>query len=393
MASWSDIGDPGNLTAGYTIDIKFLNTYINALKERFDFLAINVSNLQEIDNTQGYILTKAEVVNILGTLRPIILFIDWIKQDRYDNPETYLAMDDDTTGIWTNAEIEVLIGSYAYNILTDSNLNSYNIVDLLNHDVWNAIYILYRDVFLYVESRELSSSFLSWERWGVADNPLDSDSCGTGNGTGCISALLSAHGSTYEGFTSTLQASGSGNFNMYVRGVTSVTQSRTFDGNESDYSGVAGNVLGSPIWESQYFIRKHTIKNYAGALVALDVSAQAIVRENAKYEGKGTFGTIDPTFTAWAPEYAATFASNGYIGTFLFDSSIVTGTHWELKSFVGPKDPYPNYFANWVYSLEAQDPSIIRITRTSTFHMRTANGEADLYYNLNSPSMNYNTIP
>ncbi|MCM8527319.1 MAG: hypothetical protein NE327_12435, partial [Lentisphaeraceae bacterium] len=208
--SWTDIEDIGALEEGFILDITFLNTYRNAFYEKFNFINIGLNLPAEIDPTKGFILTRAYALQFFGVMRHLILNVQWIKEIRFNNPQDYGALDDDTDDVWQDYEIEAHIGSYSYDILTDSSLGAYKMEDLFGATLWNAVYKLYKDVFVYIESNMIKSSFMSWEQYGTASSPLLTEDCSPGSGTGCLVTPLNDYCTDQEELEATLLDSGSG---------------------------------------------------------------------------------------------------------------------------------------------------------------------------------------
>ena len=410
MAGWADIVNAGEIEAGYVLDIKFFNAYINALKEKSQFINRSlVAGLDTIDDTKSFIPTKSFIQDIIESYRLFMVVIDWIKADRFDNPGNYGPIDDDSTGVWTQAEIETHIGSTAYNIINDPYDSSLTIVDLNSATVWNALYKLYKDIFIYVDQREIRSSVLSWEDYGAGDTGLidNLQNCPAVNpgSDSCITTDLETFATNYESSISPMPVinSGSGRKMMEAYIYIEARQSKTFnlplgDGSTDDYFTYKRSIM-----TVAYSKRKHTIKNFNDDLVALGYAAQnQIIYNRLKDTGKG----LTEQIVAWDNDYD--MVTDTYpqppspVNEFNFESSVLTATHWELTGDLGPAITYEGRRADFLYDVATDIPlaeesngGSASTERDFLYHARAGSdyGESDFYYKTNVPEMVYYIAP
>lgn len=392
MAGWSDISGAGSITAGYALDIKFFNTYINALKEKEQFLNITTS-ISEIDDSDPYIITRSDIISIINAYKKFMTDIDWVRTDRFDNPENYGPITTDTSDIWTTAQIQALITVDVYNIINSAS--SYYINDLLSADLWNGLYTLYKDVFNIVEQKDIRATVLAWERYGFtgslqttgSDEPAD------------ITAFL-AQGSTDYGNETVALLSSGGGLKNFITNITQNSNKGEFptedprDFSTSDFSG------GYQYNVQAYSVRKHTIKNFDDDYVKLEVSAPGYLLENSEYDSWGDDSIIvprdDETVSAWISGFSQIQlgVDATEVISYPFDSSTLTVTGWELKGY----DPgIPAYNADESHMLydyddmyDGTDGLDRRIDKQNNFELiasQTGTGATDLYYKTNVSSM------
>lgn len=414
MASWSDVPNIGNLQAGFLLDINFFNTYINALKEKANITTGSLhGNIDTIDDTQGFLLTFQFLKELLDSYGGFMKNITWIKKPRFDDPKSYTPIDGSTDQVWTQAEIETLITTPFYDILDNPYDSSLSYKDLLDADLWNAIYTLYKDVFIYYEQRHMNSSIVTWENYYIptATGFQFSNTCPAGDRS-CMNTYQNNFVTTYENASIILLSSGNGIQSFDTTFSGEMRQLETINGlprdpaNDDFTIGFCRTAL-----SGAYTKRIHDSQNFDGDHVALGYSGQVRISPNTREDFIKKSGASSPRLKETLTQVSADFPyqandGNNTLENYIWDNSAITGSGWELTGYSLTRPLYDARTTDMIYSLDdiafiPTDTNGSQRENYITYNLslycgRNLTGsadDADMYYNSNVPAMNYYIAP
>ncbi|MGB1271560.1 MAG: hypothetical protein ACPG5T_05765, partial [Endozoicomonas sp.] len=410
---------------GYIIDLKFVNAYISAMREKQSFVSsmsgsgiLNSFQLEEDpEDRKPYILTAQFLRLVIAWYGDKTFNEFWVKEERFLNPADFEPLKADESGYWSKSEMEDLIGTYAWDIIDDPFSTEWKISDIMSHEVWNGMYILFRDVFNYVEQENITSNVLQWEEWGFPASssidlgtvcPLDK------NNPNCADAELNEFALAFEEKAKpenyVLVNFGGGR--RFLRSAIAIDLQKNirFRDFPEDYDP-ANNEHFTYKHHGQciaYSKRIHNIRNINDEITPLEISGQGSITNNHIGEDVATsksglfnpFLFFDEPLNPSKPQKTSGEATIRDLYT--FGPSYIENDRWVIESEPGPVLPYLGRGSDFNFDYD-DIPTPEHVLRNGEGYIKRnffygystgfANGVSDCYYKSNSPGMIYAPVP
>lgn len=429
MAGWDDLAQPaGSLEPGYMLDVTLVNTYIKAINERArycGFIGISPSNepLPEIpedacifhykkvdlNGSQPW-LFQGDYVSILFYRVWSMMNKTWVKQSVWDDPLSTQGVSVDVDASWSLDEMKDLIGEDYFNILSDPYAPGIKLTDFYSAGMFNAIYQLYSEVFIYIESADMDNgvyvpfvpgatgsnlSKLDLGSTDLIDESIDDEDLATVNNFTNVTVknIYDANPINIDTVFTTSPG----------RTASDIVESGAYSYFDGDDYSFAYN--GDMSLSYEYTMESY---NHDGDFVEFERKETTWITRNCITDyDRDTFIAGGPA--AYNENIAEYPAVNVALDTTRFEpyqdpirvlaeeplNSFIDVDGWHVKLGIGDKPPYRYLSGDFVFPISGA--GVFDYTRKATYfnlnHRNTGEPDGDLIFNLNVAGMIYNTLP
>ncbi len=438
MAGWTDINIPedqtlGELESGYIMDINLINTYIKAHNEKAN--VVSVPQLEaivtEIDipeedrdepteevpippetrDAGPYFWNFAKLSSLLQGYGRLMNNITWVKKSVFDDPLSVDSVTSTPAGKFTEDDIIGIIGQQNYDILSDP-FDNWTLKELQSVEVFNAMYQLYSQVFIYVERRSIPNN-----RWDLKRHAIKDGLSATpyfrrflrrtddGEFFKVEDFLNTSLKDSYNNFEFAVEVDNQRNTNFRVQD----SQYGTINtGDVNDPGGTDDSYSANGSFSQRKFNSVlHKFKNDDGDFVILGFSCAGYVENNHIRDFTLPTETMLETYGPLDGDYPQVIAGPGNYVRIKWPEmpvSEITDDGWRMETVLNERQDYSLKTTDFLYSFDDIPPrpsnpnnSNKSLKRWISFAIYTCTSpidgtRQDFYYDTNVEAMIYNTI-
>ena len=439
MAGWDDLAvTAGEIERGYIFDVNLLNTFIRAVNERGFYCGFDggnnnpetgpsgrkplkempegesLINFKVIDSNNLPLTTGKDYVSPLFYRVGQMMKRTWVHQETWDDPLSVTGVTDDLTSFWSLQEIEDLITKPYFDIFTDPYHDGIKLSDFQSAGIYNAIYKLFEEVFLYIDITDMGSDLFRDEDTGKSRGFQLTFKAPDDNIEGAdLGELNTFTDVTYKNdYDTTALIEAKFNLNDPARGFFNpqiLSWSENINANVSYNPGpdtyifrLRGLGFSSPPGTAAigYDVVLNSL-NHDGDIIELERKEAIWVNRNCVQDfqriGFFPFPNSNLAFSQNRPEYPQVNIGAAPVRVLVPPavSSFIDVDGWHFVTEYLAQRDYNLQFSNFAF------PVGPAVTSEQTFksnffqldHTATNEVDADTYYNLNVEGMVYNTLP
>lgn len=437
MAGWTDIEVEdqvlGEFESGYILDIKLINTYIKAHNEKANI--VNVPKLDPIiteieipeedrdepteevpippttEDAGPYFWNFLKLSSLLQGYGRLMNNVIWVKKSVFDDPLSIDSVTSTPAGKFTEDDIITIIGQQNFDILSDP-FDNWTLKELQSVEVFNAMYQLYSQVFVYVERRSIPTSryFISYHAIKAGESatpyfrrfiPRTDD----GEFFKVEDFLDTSLKNSYENFEFSVEVDNLRHLNFSIQD-SQFGEINTGDANDPNDTDDRYTSSGS-FSQRKFNSVLHQFKNDEGDFVILGFSCAGYVENNHIRDYTlptetmlETYGILDEDF----PQVIAVQRNYTRIKWPDMPVSEITEDGWNMETILNERHDYALKTTDFIYSFDdilpkPSNPNDTRksIKRSISFALYTGTSpidgtRQDFYYDTNVEAMIYNTL-